>query len=85
MTQQRYLVRSIEYVTHRNGHIVEHNEYTRELRGNHQKAQEKAKGIFDELATRRKMQGDGHPFTLITILFAPQGHPSVFTTESAKK
>lgn len=73
---------SIEYVTHRRGHIVEHNEYSRVLRGNHSQIQEKAKGIHDELATRRKMQGDGHTFTLITVLFHPQGQTSVFATNS---
>lgn len=73
---------SIEYVTHRQGHIVEHNEYYRALQGNHQKIQEKAKGIHDELVARRKMQGNGHPFTLITILFHPQGQASVFATNS---
>jgi hypothetical protein len=73
---------SIEYVTHRRGHIVEHNEYRRELRGTHQKIQEKAKGIHDELVAKRKAQGDGHTFTLITILFHPQGKTSVFATNS---
>ncbi len=84
MTQQRYLMRSIEYVIHRNGHIVEHNELAQELRGSHATVQQRARAIHDGLVGRRKMQGDGHPFTLITILFNPQGHPSVFTTGSAK-
>ncbi len=79
------LVLIIEYVIHPRGHIVEHNEYYRVLRGDHQKIQERAKGIHDKIVARRKMQGDGHTFTLITILFGPKGLLSVFTAESAKK
>ncbi len=82
MNNHRCQMLSIEYVTHRRGHIVEHNEYRKELRGTHWQIQEKAKSIHDNLVTRRKMQGDGHTFTLITILFHPQGQTSVFATNS---
>lgn len=85
MKNQNCLVLSVEYVIHPRGHIVEHNEYSKVLQGNDQKAQKMAKDIHDELVATRKIQGDGHSFTLITILFGPKGLLSVSTTGSAKK